>query len=526
MSSHLQFTEQKPPPIPFLSNPFSLSFLSIFFIFLVIKWLHLTPTTRSKNRPPSPPKLPIIGNFHQIGSLPHRSLQSLAAKHGPILQLQLGSVRTLVISSADAACEVMKTHDLVFSDRHLTPTIKKLMYDAKDVSVAPYGEFWRQLKSVYVLQLLSRKRVESFHRVRAEEVALMVENIRRSSSNSSLPVNLSELFVSLTNDVISRAAFGRKYGEGEGGEKLKRLLKEFLELLGRINIGDWFLWLRWVGRINGVDAEVERVAKELDEILESVIEERTRLRKEIHGRDDESEGSDDFLDILLGIYTEENASISIDRDSIKSLILTTFAAGTDTTSAFLEWAMTELLRNPRVMKKVQTEVREVLKGTPEITNDDLEKMVYLKAMIKETLRCHPPIPLLVAREARENVKLMGYDIDAGTTVITNAWAIGRDPTLWDEPEEFRPERFENSDIDFRGYDFQLIPFGAGRRGCPGISFAMVVNELVLANLVHKFEWELPGEAKAEELDMAECPGVAIHRRNPLLAVAIPWPCQV
>ena len=209
--------------------------------------------------------------------------------------------------------------------------------------------------------------------------------------------------------------------------------------------------------------------------------------------------------------------------SIFCFLQTTFAAGTDTTSTFLEWAMTELLRHPRVLKKVQIEVREVLKGKDDIA-DDFEKMLYLKAVMKETFRLHPPIPLLVPRQAREDVKVMGYDIAAGTMVIIDAWAIGRDPALWDEPEEFRPERFLNSPIDFKGLDFQLIPFGAGRRGCPGITFAMAVNELVLANLLHKFDWALPGGAKAEDLDITECPGVAIHRRIPLLAIATPWSC--
>lgn len=181
--------------------------------------------------------------------------------------------------------------------------------------------------------------------------------------------------------------------------------------------------------------------------------------------------------------------------------------------------MTELLRHPNVMRKVQNEIRDILGCKPEITDEDLEKMQYLKAVIKETLRLHPPIPLLVPRAASQDVKVNGYDIAAGTMVITNAWAIGRDPGSWDEPEEFRAERFLNSSVDFKGHDFQLIPFGAGRRGCPGIAFAMVTNEFVLANLLHKFDWELPNGGNVEDLDMAELPGVTIHRKVPLLAVA-------
>lgn len=199
------------------------------------------------------------------------------------------------------------------------------------------------------------------------------------------------------------------------------------------------------------------------------------------------------------------------------------AAGTDTTFTVLEWTMAELLRHPQVMKRVQNELRLICRNKSDIfAQDDYEKMPYLKAVIKETLRVHPPIPLLVPRKARNNVNLMGYDIDAGTTVIINVYAIGRDPSLWDEPDEFRPERFLDSTIDFRGHDFQLIPFGAGRRSCPGISFAMVTNELVLANLLHKFDWELPNGTKGKDLDMTETTGLAIHKKDPLLAVAIPY----
>jgi cytochrome P450 len=197
-----------------------------------------------------------------------------------------------------------------------------------------------------------------------------------------------------------------------------------------------------------------------------------------------------------------------------------FSAGTDTISTLLEWAMTELLRHPNIMKKLQEEVKSVVGDRTNITEDDLGNMKYLQAVIKETLRLHPPIPLLVPRENRQDIKLKGYHIKAGTRVIINAWAIARDPTYWNQPEEFKPERFLNNSIDIKGNDFELIPFGAGRRGCPGIVYAMAANELVLANLVHQFKWELPdGVAGLETLDMSETFGLTMHRKTPLVAVA-------
>lgn len=204
-----------------------------------------------------------------------------------------------------------------------------------------------------------------------------------------------------------------------------------------------------------------------------------------------------------------------------------FAAGTDTTYTVLEWAMTELLRHPSIMRKLQNEVRRIVGNKSQITENDLVDMRYLKAVIKETLRLHPPIPLLVPRKSTQDVKVNGYDIKANTQVIVNAWKIGRDSKSYNNPEEYDPERFLNTHrgIDYKGNDFELIPFGAGRRICPGIQFAMAINEIALANLVHKFDWALPaGEAKCEYLDMSESIGLTIHRKIPLKVVAIPYSC--
>lgn len=183
--------------------------------------------------------------------------------------------------------------------------------------------------------------------------------------------------------------------------------------------------------------------------------------------------------------------------------------------------MSELLKHPETMKKLQSEIREITGEKECVNEEDLEKMHYLKAVIKETLRLHPPVPLLVPRESTEKINLRGYEIEPRTRIIINAWTIGRDPKSWEESEEFRPERFMNSPIDFKGQDFELIPFGAGRRGCPGVAFATIINEIALANLVHKFDWKLPNGAIAEELDMSGAFGLTIHRKFPLLAAATP-----
>ncbi|KAH6772545.1 hypothetical protein C2S51_010949 [Perilla frutescens var. frutescens] len=466
--------------------------------------------------PPSPSKLPIIGNLHQLGSLPHRNLHSLAQKHGPLMLLHFGSVPVLIASSADSAREIMKTHDLIFANRPAFKAFEKLIYGCRDVTTAPYGEYWRQIKSILVLQLLSSKRVQSLRSIREEETALLVKKIRESSGEEARPVNLSSMFAAFANDGIGRSAFGKRYSESPNGKKFLRAMMDMMELFGRIDIGDFIPWLSWISRVNGFDKRLDTVAREMDQVLETMIQERLEAQKE------KNNGEINIMDILLEIYHGSNTAddaASIDRDTLKSLVLDVFIGGTDTISTALEWTMTELLRHPTVMWKLQGEVRGIIKQEEEdndITDDEVERMHYLKAVVKEALRLHPPLPLLVPRVASRDVQIRGFDVSAGTVVMINAWAIGRDPVSWDQPENFMPERFLNSSTDFRGLDFELIPFGAGRRGCPGITFAVVAIEIVLANLVHKFDWKL---VQGKDLDMNESPGLTVHRAVPLLALA-------
>ncbi|KAL3820533.1 hypothetical protein ACJIZ3_006438 [Penstemon smallii] len=503
----------------FVLHPFFLSVIIISFIYILKKWIILSKSCSKRTLlvlPPSPRKLPILGNLHQLRPLAHRLFESLGRKYGPVMLLHFGRRPVIIFQSADGAKEVVNTHDLVFANRPETRVTKRLLYDSKDISIAPYGEYWRKLKSICVLQLLSNKRVHSFQYIREEETTLVMKKIKSCSGSSSAPVNLSQLFMTLSNDIICRSAFGKKYSQEEDGNKFLSLITELMQLLGSFSFRDYIPSLSWMDRASGFDARVARVAKGIDDFLDHVIQEHLNYDDTDSVKLGETRRETTFIKILLKINSED---VSIDKDSIKAIILDVFVGGTDTASATLAWAMTELLRHPIVMNKLQKEIREILRDKHDVTDEDLEKMHYLKAVVKETLRYHTPIPFL-SREAREDVKVMGYDIAAGTMILVNAWAIGRDPASWDEPEKFKPERFLiNSSIDFMGLDFELVPFGAGRRRCPGIASSMANVELVLANLLQKFEWGLPQGIKPEDLDTTENPGGIIHRKNPLFAVA-------
>ena len=201
-----------------------------------------------------------------------------------------------------------------------------------------------------------------------------------------------------------------------------------------------------------------------------------------------------------------------------------FGAGGETSSTVIDWTIAELLKNPTVMKKAQNEVRQVLQeNIIMVDKSSLEKLTYLKCIIKETLRLHPPLPCLVPRESMRECKINGYDIPSKTRVILNAWAIGRNPECWKDPEKFDPERFVNSSIDYKGNNFELIPFGAGRRICPGMGLGIANVELVLAMLLYHFDWKLPDGSKQEDIDMNEAFGIVGRRKVDLKVIPVLQP---
>ncbi|KAK9049962.1 hypothetical protein SSX86_031069 [Deinandra increscens subsp. villosa] len=478
--------------------------------YFCFKWISFDYKNR-KNIPPSPRKLPIIGNLHQLGSNPNRSLQILSQKYGQIMLLHLGSIPTLVASSAEAAKEILKTHDLSFCSRPSLTVPNILLYGSKSVLFAPYGEYWRQLKSLVVLKLLSNTRVKSYEKVREDETTLMIQMLGESCGTI---VDMGVLFSSLTNNIISRIALGRKVD----GPRYNNLVSAWMEAFSVFDVGSYIPWLSWVDRVIGSVGRAKKVAREFDEFLDEIIEEHVNKNEEEAAKSNEEE---DFVDILLGLQKDDTSGFALGRDSLKALVMEAFVAGTETTQTTLVWTMSELIKNPRVMNKLQLEAREIAMGKDMISEEDLERMPYLKAVLKESLRLHTPAPLLVPRITIQDVELMGYDVAGGTHVIINAWAIGRDPALWEESNEFRPERFLNNSINYQGLQFEWLPFGGGRRSCPGVQFSVPVIELALANIVYKFDMMLPYGMKNEDLDMKEAFGLTINMKSALLVTPCP-----
>ncbi|XP_027358651.1 cytochrome P450 71A1-like [Abrus precatorius] len=504
---------QLPSLLPQLLNTLNPThYLAVFFSFISLLFMLNKHTRKNKsNLPPSPSKLPIIGNLHQLGTLPHRSFHALSRKYGPIMMLQLGQTPTLVVSSVDVAKEIYKTHDVAFSNKPQTTAVKIIMYGCMDVAFAPYGEEWRQKRKICVLELLSLKRVRSFQSIRDEEIAEMLDTIREACGSKRSCVNLSEMLIETSNNIMSRCVLGQKYDTPEGGESFGELGRKMMKHLATYSVGDFFPWLGWVDVLTGQIAEFKSTFCALDGFFEQLVVQRKRMN-----RGDGQSDNKDFVDILLQIQEGRKHDFQLTHNDVKAILMDIFAGGSDTTSTLLEWIFAALLRNPDTMKKAQEEVRRVVGHKSQIDENDLNQMNYLKCVIKETLRLYPPAPLLIPRETSSDVKVKGFDIPSKTRVFVNAWAIQRDPEIWDRPEEFLPERFEKlPEVDFRGQDLQLIPFGSGRRGCIGISFALTSTEYMLANLLYWFDWKLPESVSAQDVDMGEIWGLTVIKKVPI-----------
>lgn len=471
-----------------------------------------------KRVPPGPKKLPIIGNLHQLGQFPHRSLQRLSNEHGPLMFLQLGSVPSLVVSSAHMAKEIFKTNDLIFSSRPVLYVAKKLSYNGSNISFAPYGEYWREVRKIAVLELFSAKRLQSFEAIREEQVSLTINSI---SSSTSL-INLSELLLLLSNNVVLAVVFGKKGNDGDHQEngirmsKFHGILRETQQLLGMVNIADYFPWMGWFNKLNGVEARLEKNFRELDKFYDKVIEEHLDLKK----KRSTSQQREDLVDVLLRLQNDPNRQIRLTNEQIKGVLTDMFIAGTDTSAAALVWILTELIKNPSAMRKAQDEVRRIVKAEKGVKECDVPKLEYLKLVVKEGLRLHPPTPLLIPRETTESCSIGGYEIPGKTRVFINATSISMDPEYWENPAEFKPERFLNRSSTGQS-SYELLPFGAGRRGCPGNNFAIMLIELALANLLHSFEWRVPRGIRAEDIDMNEAMGITMHKKTPLCLFASP-----
>ncbi|KAJ0969464.1 hypothetical protein J5N97_022341 [Dioscorea zingiberensis] len=449
------------------------------------------------------------------GQPPHRVLQDLSRRYGPLMHLKLGELNVIVVSSPEMTKAITMTHDINFASRPDSTAGRILTYDNTNIAFAPYGGYWRQMRRICVIELLSAQRVKAFDPIRAEELDHLM--MRISASNGSA-INITRELLRFTNAMTSKAAFGI---ECKQGTRFISTAKRLLELVSAFNVADFFPSLSFMERLTGLRSRMLIVRAEIDEILDELIDSH-EMKSDVNRCSEEEMEKEGILDALLRVKTRGDMELPLTMENVKSVILDLFLAGTDTSATTLTWAMVEIMRNPMVMQKAQEEIRHALKNKTIIEEEDLKDLHYLKLVIKETLRLHVPVTMLLPREAKEACKIGEYEVPAGTRVMINAWAMARDPKYWENPESFSPERFENNTMDFKGTNYAFIPFGAGRRMCPGISFGVANMEIALAQLLYYFNWKLPDGIKAEELDMNENVGVTASRKEDLYLIATPY----
>ncbi|KAK8961445.1 Cytochrome P450 71D7 [Platanthera guangdongensis] len=474
-------------------------FITFILLFAAIRLQRHFKKPINHRLPPGPFNFPFIGATHRmLSSRPaHHTLRQLSAVHGPIMYLRLGEIPTVVISSAEAAKLILKTHDRNFASRSITISVQIITKGVQDLTFAPYGEFWRQMRRICVVSLLCPKRTRSYKTIRAEEIHGLLRSIEASCAGGSpdVSINLSEKVALLTNRITVRAAIG---DEGKIDQDLfLRALGEVKEAISGFSIADLFPSAPVLATLTGFRRRLQRCHDAVERMLDVILEEH-------RGK---TAGDEDLLDVLLRCQRDESLPLPISDDNIKGVLNDIFAGGSETAATTVEWAMSELIRSLSAMKRAQMEVREDAAGNN-------NRLRYMHLIIKETLRLHPPVPLLLPRECHKTCEVMGYEIPERTRVMVNVWAIGRDPKYWEEPEAFKPERFENNVRELGGADFELLPFGAGRRMCPGVSFGLEMVEIALANLLYYFDWEY-SKVGDDELNMSENFGVTVGRKFPL-----------
>ncbi|CAI0440904.1 unnamed protein product [Linum tenue] len=472
--------------------------------------------------PPGPWKLPILGNLHQLALTPfppHRRLRDMAEKYGPVMQLQLGELLHVVVSSPEAARDVLRTHDAVLASRPFVLAADIFFYGRTGISFTPYGDYWRRVRKICVMELLSDRRVLSYRAVREDE--LCGSMVRRVAAAAATTVDLGEILYWASNRVITRSAFGALR---ENTESFLAVVNSMSDALSGLSVSDLYPSIRFLPWLTGFRAKLTALHREADLILEEIINEHKARRGNHDDRSAAAAAVDDILDVLLDLQEAEDCNSlesPLTNDNIKAVATELFLAGSGTASVTIEWIMSEIMRNPRVLRKVQEEVRRTFRGKGKVDEQGLDDLKYMNAVIKEVLRLHPDGPLLAPRESQEDLVVGGYLVPARTKVMVNVWAIGRDSRSWGaDAEKFDPERFLDCSVDYKGRDFQFLPFGGGRRICAGISFGMAIVKLGLANLLYHFDWELPGKTKPEDLDMTERFGLTLRRNSPLCLVPI------
>ncbi|CAH1446201.1 unnamed protein product [Lactuca virosa] len=434
-------------------------------------------SSKKQPLPPGPYPWPIVGNLFQMGKIPHIRLAEMAQVHGPLMTLRLGQQITIVGSSASAASEILKTHDHLLAGRDVPRLLQgkeSIVHNMNLVFTSGTGDGWRKIRNLYASKIFSSKALESRVDMREKKVMEMVKYIA-------------------SKDLVDF--------EGSGiGAGIKDSVRRLSTLGAQPQIADLYpIFGRW--DLQGWKKQVVQIIEqELGTIWEDILQKKT-------SGSNTSSDHQDFTDILI-----EKGST---HQQINAMMQELFTAGTESMNFTTEWLVAELLRNQEIMQKVSDEVRNKIDGNV-VKESDLVHFPFLEACLKETLRLHPPGPLLLPHRAMQTCEVMGYTIPKDSQVMVNIWAISRDPKIWDDPLSFKPERFVGSEMHYKGKDFEYLPFGSGRRMCPGEALSSKTILLSVASLILNFDWFLVNNTmNPEDLNMDDALDFPLYKKEPL-----------
>ncbi|KAK4486122.1 hypothetical protein RD792_008790, partial [Penstemon davidsonii] len=449
---------------------------------------------------PSPAvALPILGHLYLLKPPLHRNLHRLSQISGPIFSLKFGVRRVVVVSSADLVEECFTNrNDIVFSNRPKIQVDKYIAYNQGTMSGAPYGEHWRSLRRVSAQEILSTGRLKALLHIRKDEIQRLLLNLHTISDLGFSKVDLRPKLSELTFNVMMRMIAGKRCS-GEEGKNFLKLITQVFELGHATNPQDFLPFLEWID-FGGFKKKMVALGEQLDRFFQSLVDEHRREKRNT------------MIGHLLSLQESQGEFYS--DLTIKGIIFSMLIAGTDTSSITIEWAMSLLLNHPDVLEKARRELETQVGFHRLIDEEDLSNLPYLHNIILETFRLFPAGPMLVPRESSEDCKVGGYDIPCGTILFVNAWAIHRNPEVWDEATNFKPERFVGKEVEAHN----LMPFGMGRRSCPGVALAHKIVGLALGSLIQCFEWE---RVSLEQVDLAEGTGLSMPKLKPLEVMSKP-----
>ncbi|KAK8495826.1 hypothetical protein V6N11_009614 [Hibiscus sabdariffa] len=496
---------------------FTSSLLCLLFTWLLVQAFNSFRNGRKSSEqsklPPGPRRLPIFGNLFDLGDKPHRSLAKLAQIHGPVMSLKLGSLTTVVVSSEAAAKEVLQKQDLIFSNRTVVDAVRASQHHEFGLPWLPVSPLWRTLRKVCSTHLFTAQKLDANQHLRRDKIRQLVANVGKSCLKGEA-VNIGQVAFDTTINLLSNTIFSVDLVDPNSSiaREFKKTVTEIMIEAGKPNLSDYFPLLRRIDP-QGIRRRLTDHFEKLLHLFGRMFDERSELRKSQNSTD-----SNDVLDTLLDII--EAGTEELNKTHVLHILLVLFVAGSDTTSSTLEWAMAELLQNPHVLVKAKKEIEQAIGKNNPVEESDIHRLPYLQAIIKETFRMHPTVPLLIPRKASSDANLCGFKVPKDSQVFVNVWAIGRDPIIWENPDSFMPERFLGSEIDVKGRDFGLIPFGAGRRICPGLPLANRMLHLMLGSLVNTYDWELEGGISPDEMNMEDKFGLTVQLAEPLRATPI------